>query len=305
MLALKAGLDPAQVVEALSAGAAQSWVLANRSGRMLANDYPLGFRVALHLKDLGIALDLARETRGVLPVAALAAQLEAGLVATGHADDDMSALARAIRVALRARRVGRSRAPARRRYPVPMHYELFMGAALGEARAALERGERPHGAAAVLGDALVASGHEEVAARNDPTAHAVIVTLREAAQRLGTRSLAGVTIFATVEPCPMCVGALLEADADCLVYALPGPRLGGGRLRGPAGQQPGPPAPGRPHQRDPPRRGRRAAGGCGRSPRLTLDAAAAGRRRPSPPTGARFPSGAALLSSAAERCPSG
>jgi len=107
-----------------------------------------------------------------------------------------------------------------------MHYELFMSAALGEARAALERGERPHGAAAVLGEALVASGHEEVAAHNDPTAHAVIVTLREAAQRLGTRSLAGVTVFTTVEPCAMCVGALLEADADCLVYALPDPVSG-------------------------------------------------------------------------------
>ncbi len=102
-----------------------------------------------------------------------------------------------------------------------MHFELFMGAAISEARAALEHGERPRGAAAVLGDALVASGHEEVEARNDPTAHAVVVTLREAAQRLGTHSLAGVTIFATVEPCPMCVGAMLEADADCLVYALP------------------------------------------------------------------------------------
>ena len=97
VLALKAGLDPQQVVEALSGGAAQSWVLANRSGRMLANDYPLGFKVALHLKDLGIALDLARRSGAVLPVAALAAQLEAGLVATGHADDDMSALARAVR----------------------------------------------------------------------------------------------------------------------------------------------------------------------------------------------------------------
>jgi 3-hydroxyisobutyrate dehydrogenase len=97
VLALKAGLDPQQVVEALSGGAAQSWVLANRSGRMLANDYPLGFKVALHLKDLGIALDLARQSGAVLPVAALAAQLETGLVATGHADDDMSALARAIR----------------------------------------------------------------------------------------------------------------------------------------------------------------------------------------------------------------
>lgn len=97
VLALRAGLDAAQVVEALSGGAAQSWVLANRSGRMLANDYPLGFKVALHLKDLGIALDLARDRGAVLPVAALAAQLEAGLVARGHGDDDMSALARAIR----------------------------------------------------------------------------------------------------------------------------------------------------------------------------------------------------------------
>jgi 3-hydroxyisobutyrate dehydrogenase len=97
VLALKAGLDPAQVVEALSGGAAQSWVLANRSGRMLANEYPLGFKVGLHLKDLGIALAMAREAGAVLPVAALAAQLESGLVATGHADDDMSALARAIR----------------------------------------------------------------------------------------------------------------------------------------------------------------------------------------------------------------
>ncbi len=97
VLAMKAGLDPEQVVAALSTGAAQSWVLANRSGRMLANDYPLGFRVALHLKDLGIALAMARETGAVLPVAALAVQLEAGLVAGGHADDDMSALARTIR----------------------------------------------------------------------------------------------------------------------------------------------------------------------------------------------------------------
>lgn len=97
VLALKAGLDPGQVVEALSTGAAQSWVLANRSGRMIANEYPLGFRVALHLKDLGIALALARENGTVLPVSALVAQLEAGLVASGHADDDMSALARSIR----------------------------------------------------------------------------------------------------------------------------------------------------------------------------------------------------------------
>jgi 3-hydroxyisobutyrate dehydrogenase len=97
VLAIRAGLDVEQVVDALGGGAAQSWVLANRSGRMLANDYPLGFKVALHRKDLGIALDLAGRLGASLPVAALAAQLESGLIAKGHGDDDMSALARAIR----------------------------------------------------------------------------------------------------------------------------------------------------------------------------------------------------------------
>jgi 3-hydroxyisobutyrate dehydrogenase len=97
VLAIRAGLDVEQVVEALGGGAAQSWVLANRSARMLANDYPLGFKVGLHRKDLGIALELAGQLGAVLPVSALAAQLESGLIAQGHGDDDMSALARAIR----------------------------------------------------------------------------------------------------------------------------------------------------------------------------------------------------------------
>ena len=97
VLAIKAGLDVEQVVGALGGGAAQSWVLANRSGRMLDNDYPLGFKVSLHRKDLGIALDLANQLGAALPVSALAAQLESGLIAGGHGDDDMSALARAIR----------------------------------------------------------------------------------------------------------------------------------------------------------------------------------------------------------------
>jgi 3-hydroxyisobutyrate dehydrogenase len=97
VLAIKAGLDVEQVVAALGGGAAQSWVLANRSGRMLDNDYPLGFKVSLHRKDLEIALELAGQLGAVLPVSALAAQFEAGLIAQGHGDDDMSALARAIR----------------------------------------------------------------------------------------------------------------------------------------------------------------------------------------------------------------
>jgi 3-hydroxyisobutyrate dehydrogenase len=97
VLAMKAGLDVEQVVEALGGGAAQSWVLANRSGRMIANDYPLGFKVALHLKDLRIALDLAAELDASLPVTDLCAAIERELMAAGHADDDMSAVARSIR----------------------------------------------------------------------------------------------------------------------------------------------------------------------------------------------------------------
>ncbi|HET8784197.1 MAG TPA: NAD(P)-dependent oxidoreductase [Candidatus Limnocylindrales bacterium] len=97
VLAIKAGLDVEQVVGALGGGAAQSWVLANRSARMIDNDYPLGFKVALHRKDLAIALDLAAQLGATLPVSALAAQFENGLIAEGHGDDDMSALARSIR----------------------------------------------------------------------------------------------------------------------------------------------------------------------------------------------------------------
>ncbi|MGI8703298.1 MAG: NAD(P)-dependent oxidoreductase, partial [Candidatus Limnocylindrales bacterium] len=97
VLALKSGLDPERLLPALQGGAASSWVLANRSARMIADDYPLGFRVSLHLKDLRIALEMAREVGAKLPVTGLAAQLENGLVAQGHGDDDMSALARAIR----------------------------------------------------------------------------------------------------------------------------------------------------------------------------------------------------------------
>ena len=97
VLAIKAGLDVDRLVSALGGGAAQSWVLANRSGRMAANDYPLGFKVSLHRKDLGIALQLARETGTTLPVSALVEQLELGLIGRGHGDDDVSAVARTIR----------------------------------------------------------------------------------------------------------------------------------------------------------------------------------------------------------------
>ncbi len=97
VLGMKAGLDPDQLVTALSGGLAASFILTNRSARMIANDYPLGFRLALHRKDLGIVLELAHETGVTLPVTAMAAAFEDGLIARGHGDDDNSALARVIR----------------------------------------------------------------------------------------------------------------------------------------------------------------------------------------------------------------
>ena len=101
-----------------------------------------------------------------------------------------------------------------------MNYELFMGEALAEARSAMERGERPNAAVAVVGEAMVVRAHDRVQETNDPTAHAVIVVLREAARKLGAARLADATIFTTQEPCAMCVGALLESDVEALVFAV-------------------------------------------------------------------------------------
>jgi tRNA(adenine34) deaminase len=102
-----------------------------------------------------------------------------------------------------------------------VNYELYMGEALAEARAAVARGERPHAAVAVMDEAMVARGSDRVVETNDPTAHAVVLALREASRRLGTSRLQDLTIFSTVEPCVMCVGAMLASDVEALVYAAP------------------------------------------------------------------------------------
>lgn len=107
-----------------------------------------------------------------------------------------------------------------------MNYELFMGEALAEAQLAQSRGQRPVAAVAVVDEAMVARAHDRVQEANDPTAHAVIGALREAARKLGTTRLRDATIFATLEPCPMCVGALLQSDVEALVFALPDDRNG-------------------------------------------------------------------------------
>ncbi len=107
-----------------------------------------------------------------------------------------------------------------------MNYELFMGEALAEAHLALGLGDRPIAAVVVVHDAMVARAHDRVRETNDPTAHATIVALREASRRLGTAELSDATVFTTMEPCAMCVGALLQSDVEALVFALPDPLEG-------------------------------------------------------------------------------
>ncbi len=102
-----------------------------------------------------------------------------------------------------------------------MNYELYMAEAIAEARRGAEEGEAPVGAVAVIDDAMIARDHQRVALGEDPTAHAVLLTVQAAARKLGTRRLAEATIFTTHEPCAMCVGALIESKVRALVFAMP------------------------------------------------------------------------------------
>ena len=97
-LGVKAGLDMAKVVEAVGGGAAGSWAMDNRSANMIAGRYPLGFRMRLHRKDLNIALEIGRELAVTLPMAAFVEQVETGLMGQGFGDEDISAIARSVRM---------------------------------------------------------------------------------------------------------------------------------------------------------------------------------------------------------------
>jgi 3-hydroxyisobutyrate dehydrogenase len=96
-LGLAAGLDIEAAHKALSGGAAGSWVLTNRASNMIKNEYPLGFRTKLHRKDLGIALETARDLGVSMPVAAYVEQLEISLIKRGLGDEDISNIARIVR----------------------------------------------------------------------------------------------------------------------------------------------------------------------------------------------------------------
>jgi tRNA(adenine34) deaminase len=101
--------------------------------------------------------------------------------------------------------------------------------ALGEAKDAGAEGEVPVGAILVVQDEIVARGRNQPIALCDPTAHAEIMALREAAAKIGNFRLPGSTLYVTIEPCVMCAGALLQARVERLVYGAQDPKGGGVR----------------------------------------------------------------------------
>lgn len=98
-----------------------------------------------------------------------------------------------------------------------MHAQ-HMQRALDEAKRALELGEVPVGAVVVCGGEVIASAHNEREATGDPTAHAEVLAIRRAAKRLGRRRLTGCTLYVTLEPCPMCAGAIVMAELGSVYY---------------------------------------------------------------------------------------
>lgn len=102
-----------------------------------------------------------------------------------------------------------------------------MAVALDQARAALAHGDVPVGAVVLGPDgSVVAARHNEREAASDPTAHAEILALRDAASRVGSWRLSGHTLVVSLEPCPMCAGALLAARIDRLVFGAPDMKAG-------------------------------------------------------------------------------
>ena len=101
-----------------------------------------------------------------------------------------------------------------------------MGIALDEARRAREAGEVPIGAVVVMDGTIVGRGFNQPISAGDPTAHAEIVAIREAARTIGNYRLTGATVYVTVEPCLMCVGALVHARVGTLVFGATEPRTG-------------------------------------------------------------------------------
>lgn len=115
--------------------------------------------------------------------------------------------------------------PQRDRF-TPMEFDRLMAEALDLARAARDAAEVPIGAVVTVGGEIVGRGFNQPISSGDPTAHAEIVAIRQAARALGNYRLSGATLVVTVEPCLMCVGALVHARIGTLVYGAAEPRTG-------------------------------------------------------------------------------
>lgn len=102
----------------------------------------------------------------------------------------------------------------------------WMELALDQARMAGERGEVPVGALVIKDGEIVGQGYNRNLLENDPTAHAEIVALRQAAEQMGNHRLLGCVMFSTIEPCAMCAGAMIHARLDRLVYGASDPKAG-------------------------------------------------------------------------------
>ncbi|HUS08560.1 MAG TPA: tRNA adenosine(34) deaminase TadA, partial [Bryobacteraceae bacterium] len=109
--------------------------------------------------------------------------------------------------------------------------EAFMAQALEQARAASRAGEVPVGAILVIGGTVVARAHNSPIIRNDPTAHAEMMVLRDTAASQGNYRLTDATLYVTLEPCPMCAGAMVNARIKRLVFGSRDLRFGGVRSK--------------------------------------------------------------------------
>jgi tRNA(adenine34) deaminase len=109
---------------------------------------------------------------------------------------------------------------------MPAMDERFMRVALELAGQARQRGEVPVGAVVVLDGAVIGEGFNQPISANDPTAHAEIVAIRQAAAQLGNYRLTGAELYVTIEPCQMCVGAMVHARIARVVYGAAEPRAG-------------------------------------------------------------------------------
>lgn len=105
-------------------------------------------------------------------------------------------------------------------------HEWWMRLALTQANIAMQLGEVPVGAVAVLNGEVIGVGYNRKESDQDPTAHAEMIALREAAARLDNWRLIGVTLYCTLEPCPMCAGAMIQGRLARLVYGAKDTRFG-------------------------------------------------------------------------------